>query len=119
MEPHPIEADVHLGVAAGARAAALSTAVSGELALPPGEAEGRVLAEAVVAPLESFVPGRNGTVIPEKPTTWTVVGTDGSWVADVVLPARFSLLDAGRDYVAGVELDEDDVESVVVYRLKR
>lgn len=69
--------------------------------------------------LESFVPGRRGTVIPEKPTTWSVLGPDGSWVADVVLPARFSLLDAGRDYVAGVELDQDDVESVVVYRLKR
>jgi hypothetical protein len=69
--------------------------------------------------LESFVPGRRGTVIPEKPTTWTVLGKDGGWVADVVLPARFSLLDAGRDYVAGIELDADDVESVVVYRLRR
>ncbi|MFN8571255.1 MAG: 6-bladed beta-propeller [Gemmatimonadaceae bacterium] len=69
--------------------------------------------------LESFVPGRRGTVIPEKPTTWSVLGADGSWVADVVLPARFSLLDAGRDYVAGIELDEDDVESVVLYRLRR
>ncbi len=69
--------------------------------------------------LESFVPGRRGTVIPTKPTTWSVVGPDGRWAADVVLPARFSLLDAGRDYVAGIELDEDDVETVVVYPLKR
>lgn len=69
--------------------------------------------------LESFVPGRRGTVIPQKSTTWSVIGSDGSWVADVTLPAGFSLLDAGRDYVAGIELDEDDIESVVVYRLRR
>ena len=69
--------------------------------------------------LESFVPGRRGTVIPDRPTTWSVLGKDGAWVADVTLPTRFSLLDAGRDYVAGIELDSDDVESVVVYRLRR
>ena len=65
------------------------------------------------------MPGRRGTVIPPKPTTWSVLGADGRWIANVVLPARFSLLDAGRDYVAGIELDEDDVETVVVYPLKR
>ena len=69
--------------------------------------------------LESFVPGRRGTVIPQKPTTWSVLGRDGTWVANVTLPARFSLLDAGPDHVAGIELDEDDVETVVVYRLHR
>ena len=69
--------------------------------------------------LESFIPGRRGTVTPEKPSTWSVLGTDGTWIADVTLPARFSLLDAGRDYVAGIELDADDVETVVVYRLRR
>lgn len=69
--------------------------------------------------LESFVPGRRGTVIPDAPTLWSVIAKDGTWAADVELPARFSLLDAGRDYVAGVELDADDVETVVVYRLKR
>jgi hypothetical protein len=69
--------------------------------------------------LESFVPGRRGTVIPPTPTTWSVLGRDGLWVADVELPARFSLLDAGRDYIAGIELDADDVETVVIYPLRR
>jgi hypothetical protein len=68
---------------------------------------------------ESFVMGRRGTATPDKPTTWTVLGADGTWTADVILPPRFSLLDAGRDYVAGIELDADDVESVVVYPLRR
>jgi hypothetical protein len=69
--------------------------------------------------LESFIPGRRGTATPQRPTTWSVLGSDGMWVADVTLPARFSLLDAGRDYVAGIELDDDDVESVVVYRIRK
>jgi hypothetical protein len=69
--------------------------------------------------LESLIPGRIGTATPEKPTTWNVIGKDGMWIADVKLPARFALLDAGPDYVAGIELDADDVESVVVYRLMK
>jgi hypothetical protein len=69
--------------------------------------------------LESIIPGRRGTAAPDKPTVWSVIGPDGTWSADVTLPARFSLLDAGRDYVAGIELDDDDVESVVVYPLRR
>jgi hypothetical protein len=69
--------------------------------------------------LESFIPGRRGTATPQKPTTWSVVGSDGLWVADVTLPARFALLDASRDYVTGIELDADDVESVVVYRIRK
>ena len=69
--------------------------------------------------LESFIPGRRGPAMSPTATTWSVIGTDGAWIADVILPAQFSLLDAGRDYVAGVELDADDVETVAVYRLRR
>lgn len=53
------------------------------------------------------------------PQRWSVLGPDGRWLADVQLPARFALLDAGQDYVAGILRDADDVESVVVYRLIR
>ena len=49
----------------------------------------------------------------------SVLGGDGRWLAEVTLPARFALLDAGRDWVAGVQRDADDVESVVVLRLQR
>lgn len=69
--------------------------------------------------LESIIAGRRGTVAPSRPTRWTVLGRDGAWVAEVSLPARFSLLDAGRNYVAGIQADTDDVESLVVYRLRR
>lgn len=63
--------------------------------------------------------GRTGLGSPDVATTWSVLAPDGRWIADVKLPARFALLDAGDDYVAGVLRDDDDVESVVVYRLRR
>ena len=63
--------------------------------------------------------GRTGLGSPDVPTRWSVLAPDGRWVADVTLPAHFALLDAGEDYVAGVLRDDDDVESVVVYRLRR
>lgn len=63
--------------------------------------------------------GRTGLGSPDVATTWSVLAPDGRWIADVTLPARFALLDAGTDYVAGVQRDDDDVERVVVYRLRR
>lgn len=53
------------------------------------------------------------------PQRWSVLARDGRWLADVMLPARFALLDAGEDFVAGVLRDSEDVERVVVYRLRR
>ena len=50
---------------------------------------------------------------------WSVFSPRGDWVADVLLPAHFSPLDVGRDYVAGVSFDADDVERVTVLRLRR
>jgi hypothetical protein len=43
----------------------------------------------------------------------------GEWLADVSLPPRFVPFDVGRDYVAGVSRDADDVEHVTVLRLRR
>lgn len=63
--------------------------------------------------------GRTGLGSPDVATKWSVLAPDGRWIADVTLPAHFALLDAGEDYVAGVLRDDDDVESVVVYRLRR
>lgn len=51
------------------------------------------------------------------PTTWDVFDPRGQWLCTVQLPARFTPLDIGTDYVAGVARDGDDVESVRVYRL--
>jgi hypothetical protein len=57
--------------------------------------------------------------LPAEPTTWSVYTRTGTWVANVTLPARFFLWEAGADYVAGVTRDADDTEVVVVYTLRR
>lgn len=56
---------------------------------------------------------------PPDPTVWSVYSVDGEWLSDVTLPARFRLMEAGADYVAGVARDATDVERVVVYPLLR
>jgi len=82
-----------------------------------------------------FVPGENGELwvgpvpieadtpvlypSPPGPTDWAVFSRDGDWIANVVLPARFWLMSAGRGYVAGVMRDENDVESLLVLPLRR
>jgi hypothetical protein len=54
---------------------------------------------------------------PQFASTWDVFGPDGRWLTTVTMPERFSALDIGRDYVAGLERDADDVEMVRVYKL--
>lgn len=55
-------------------------------------------------------------VLPGR-TTWDVFDPRGQWLTTVELPPRFVALEFGRDYIAGVALDADDVELVRVYRL--
>jgi len=65
------------------------------------------------------LPGPAAPLAPTTPQRWSVFAADGSWSADVTLPARFAPFDFGRDYVAGVAFDDDDVERVVVWGLRR
>ncbi len=58
-------------------------------------------------------------VVPSTPTTWRVFRPNGSPVATVSLPARFRLVEAGGDYVAGITADSDGAEVVLVYRLAK
>jgi len=50
---------------------------------------------------------------------WNVFAKDGTWAGAVDLPARFILKDAGRDYVLGVNRDDDGIERVTMYQLLR
>lgn len=52
-------------------------------------------------------------------THWNVFARDGVWSGAVDMPAGFTLKEAGRDYVLGVNRDEDGVERVTVYKLIR
>jgi hypothetical protein len=51
------------------------------------------------------------------PSIWDVLDPNGRWLCTVSLPARFTPVEIGSDYVAGLARDEDDVEQVRVYRL--
>ena len=73
---------------------------------PFADAEGRVW-------LPTYKPGgeHNGKA------PYTVIAPDGEWLGTVEVPPRFRILDVAGGLVLGVELDEMDVESVVVYEL--
>ena len=76
-------------------------------ASPFADAEGRVW-------LPSYRPGgERHSVAP-----YTVIAPDGEWVGTVETPPRFRFLDVAAGLVLGVEQDEMDVVSVVVYELK-
>lgn len=69
------------------------------------------------ATAEDLTKRQDGWMAPDRPTTWSVLGPDGRWVADVELPPRFTPTDASRTWVAGTRRDADDVEQVVIFRL--
>ena len=48
---------------------------------------------------------------------YIVIAPDGEWLGTVEAPPRFRILDVAGGLVLGVELDDVDVESVVVYEL--
>jgi hypothetical protein len=50
---------------------------------------------------------------------WDVFDPAGRWLCSVTLPARFTPLEIGNDYVAGIARDDDDVERVDIYRLRK
>ena len=55
--------------------------------------------------------------MPLVPSTWSVFDRTGAWLCDVELPANFSPMEIGPDYVLAVVRDEDDVETVVLHAL--
>lgn len=74
-----------------------------------------------VGPFDAGV-GLPGPVALSAPTTmqtWSIFGTTGEWVADLLLPRRFIAYEVGRDYVAGVTVDDDDLERVTVWGIRR
>lgn len=75
---------------------------------------------------EALVPGPDGEVwiqeyagLASAPTRYLVPGSDLQVRAWVPVPAGFRITEAGRDMVVGVHHDEDGVETVRTYRLRR
>lgn len=52
-------------------------------------------------------------------TNWSLFDPKGVWLGEVAMPERFWPTDIGADYVLGIARDEDDVSTVVMYRLGR
>ncbi|MCY3704224.1 MAG: hypothetical protein OXH08_01795 [Gammaproteobacteria bacterium] len=55
----------------------------------------------------------------DGPETWQVLGPDGAWLGGVEIPADFSVMQIGMDFVLGVYRDELDVEHPRVLDLDR
>jgi hypothetical protein len=66
-----------------------------------------------------MTPGPVRTQTMPVASRWEVFDRAGSWLCTVTLPERFTPVEIGEDYVAGVARDEDDVEQVRAYRLRK
>jgi hypothetical protein len=55
----------------------------------------------------------------EADSRWEVVASDGRWLGDVVAPARLRILQIGRDFVLGRQVDSLGVERVRLHALRR
>ena len=50
---------------------------------------------------------------------WRIVAPGGAPIASIDVPSRFAITDIRGDRVTGIWLDENDVETVRVYQLRR
>jgi len=66
-----------------------------------------------------FKAGPVSTQTMSAASRWDVLDNAGRWLCTVDLPARFTPVEIGADYVAGVARDEDDLEQVRIYRLRK
>jgi hypothetical protein len=66
-----------------------------------------------------WAPEHHGYSEAGRPTACVVFGPDGAWLGSVMVPARFTPLEIGRDYVLGVRRDDVDAEHVQVLKLNR
>ncbi len=101
--------DARIAQVARANMAAYRASIGRPLPLfssPFADDEGRVW-------LPSYQAGGELTAVPP----YLVIGPDGVWLGTVEAPPGFRILDVAGGMVLGVELDEMDVESVVVYEL--
>lgn len=62
---------------------------------------------------------RHWSVPGVRPSSWSVLSEAGVLMAEVTMPARFKPMTIRGDVVAGVFLDDDDVESVRLLRVLR
>ena len=64
-------------------------------------------------PPGAFQPTVNAT------SRWSVFDSAGVWLTDVTLPANFRVFEISEDYLLGLSRDEQEVEQVRVYALRK
>ncbi len=81
---------------------------------------------ATHAPYDSLLPAPGGELWVraagkpgDDPRLWVALGRSGAALGTVSVPARLRVLEVGTDFVLAVRRDEDDVEHVGVYPLRR
>ena len=62
---------------------------------------------------------RHWSVPGVRPSTWSILNESGLLLAELSMPARFKPVTIRGDIVAGIFLDDDDVESVRLLRVQR
>jgi hypothetical protein len=58
-----------------------------------------------------------GGEVPHTPTRWAVFGPDGQSRAQITLPPRFHLFDAGAGWLLGVQTQDDETQRIVLLAL--
>lgn len=68
-------------------------------------------------PVLGIVPdGSGGFWVRAGITQWDVFSSEGEWITQIELPFR-KLFQIGKDFVLGLEIDNDGIESISEYRL--
>src|SRR6185436_7815877 len=60
-----------------------------------------------------------GTYSTKAPLVYNVFDSTGRWLGDVTMPKRFRVMEIGNDYVLGINFDDDGVQYVHQYTLKK
>lgn len=101
----------------------IASRVNPRMAPPMREAFAALKAPARLPPVRNLLVGRDGSLWIEgwgkNVRPWTVLRQDGSTLGVVTLPGRARLTVADLKQIWTIELDQDDLPSVVRYRLGR
>lgn len=62
---------------------------------------------------------RRPTTYRDSQPAWEVFDASGVWLGSAAVPLRFGVFEIGRDYILGRWRDQDDVEHVRLYELRR
>jgi hypothetical protein len=73
----------------------------------------------VIGPDDELFVQRQGTWAVPGASRFDVFDRSGRWLGELALPPRTRLLDAGRDNLLAVRIDDNDVPHLDVYRLHR